>query len=130
MSRIDAIMPLFIVSNLRKSVDFYCGFLGFELRTSLPETEPFFAIVACDGVGIMLKHVSAEILPQPNRKQHEWVQWDAFVSTAAPDSLAAECQRRDNNVVVDVRDTDDGLRGFEVADPDGYVLFFGRPLND
>jgi hypothetical protein len=23
--------------------------------------------------------------------------------------------------------TDDGLRGFEVKDPDGYVLFFGRP---
>jgi hypothetical protein len=22
---------------------------------------------------------------------------------------------------------DDGLRGFEVADTDGYVLFFGRP---
>jgi hypothetical protein len=24
-------------------------------------------------------------------------------------------------------DTSDGLRGFEVADPDGHVLFFGRP---
>jgi hypothetical protein len=24
-------------------------------------------------------------------------------------------------------DTQDGLRGFEVEDPDGYVLFFGRP---
>jgi hypothetical protein len=24
-------------------------------------------------------------------------------------------------------DTDDGLRGFEVADADGYLLFFGRP---
>jgi len=22
---------------------------------------------------------------------------------------------------------DDGLRGFEVADADGYILFFGRP---
>ena len=24
-------------------------------------------------------------------------------------------------------DTHDGLRGFELTDPDGYVLFFGRP---
>ena len=24
-------------------------------------------------------------------------------------------------------DREDGLRGFEVADHDGYVLFFGRP---
>ncbi len=26
-----------------------------------------------------------------------------------------------------LKDTDDGLRGFELADPDGYVLFFGHP---
>jgi len=25
------------------------------------------------------------------------------------------------------QDTHDGLRGFELKDPDGYVLFFGRP---
>jgi hypothetical protein len=24
-------------------------------------------------------------------------------------------------------DNDDGLRGFEVKDADGYMLFFGRP---
>jgi hypothetical protein len=26
-----------------------------------------------------------------------------------------------------LKDTHDGLRGFEIKDPDGYVLFFGRP---
>jgi hypothetical protein len=26
-----------------------------------------------------------------------------------------------------IRDDDDGLRGFELTDADGYVLFFGRP---
>jgi hypothetical protein len=25
---------------------------------------------------------------------------------------------------------DDGLRGFEVKDADGYLLYFGRPLID
>jgi hypothetical protein len=24
-------------------------------------------------------------------------------------------------------DSHDGLKGFEIKDPDGYVLFFGRP---
>jgi hypothetical protein len=28
---------------------------------------------------------------------------------------------------VALKDTHDGLRGFEICDPDGYVLFFGRP---
>jgi hypothetical protein len=26
-----------------------------------------------------------------------------------------------------LKDTHDGLRGFELIDPDGHVLFFGRP---
>ena len=26
-----------------------------------------------------------------------------------------------------LKDTHDGLRGFEVKDADGYLLFFGRP---
>ena len=30
---------------------------------------------------------------------------------------------------VPLKDTHDGLRGFEICDPDGYVLFFGRPRN-
>jgi hypothetical protein len=29
--------------------------------------------------------------------------------------------------IKDSEDGDDGLRGFEVQDADGYVLFFGRP---
>ena len=28
-----------------------------------------------------------------------------------------------------LKDTDDGLRGFELKDADGYVFFFGRPLS-
>jgi hypothetical protein len=27
-----------------------------------------------------------------------------------------------------LKNDDDGLRGFEVKDGDGYVLFFGRPV--
>jgi hypothetical protein len=26
-----------------------------------------------------------------------------------------------------LKDTHDALRGFEITDPDGHVLFFGRP---
>ena len=127
MTTIDAIMPLFIVSDLGESVAFYCDVLGFKLRASLPDQDPFFAIVGRDGVGIMLKHVSPEVTPLPNWQRHEWAKWDAFVSTPDPESLASECQGRGGGVVLDVRDTEDGLRGFEIADVDGYVLFFGRP---
>jgi hypothetical protein len=45
----------------------------------------------------------------------------------APDALAAEFASRDVTFSVPLKDTQDGLRGFELRDTDGYVLFFGRP---
>ena len=44
-----------------------------------------------------------------------------------PDALAAEFLSRKVNFSEPLKDTDDGLRGFELKDADGYVLFFGRP---
>ena len=46
---------------------------------------------------------------------------------ADPDALAAEFAERGVTFSDPLRDTHDGLRGFEISDPDGYVLFFGRP---
>lgn len=43
-----------------------------------------------------------------------------------PDSLATEFTSRDVELSVPLKDTDDGLRGFELKDLDGYMLFFGR----
>ena len=53
--------------------------------------------------------------------------WDAFVAVPNPDALAEEFASRGVDFSVPLRDTDDGLRGFEIRDADGYVLFFGRP---
>jgi hypothetical protein len=44
-----------------------------------------------------------------------------------PYPLAAEFVDHETVFSAQLKDTHDGLRGFEVADPDGHVLFFGRP---
>jgi hypothetical protein len=44
-----------------------------------------------------------------------------------PDALAAEFLSRNVEFFEPLKDTDDGLRGFELKDADGYVLFFGHP---
>ena len=44
-----------------------------------------------------------------------------------PDALAAEFLSRHVEFSQPLNDDDDGLRGFELKDADGYVLFFGRP---
>jgi hypothetical protein len=41
--------------------------------------------------------------------------------------LAAEFAARGVEFTAPLSDTGDGLRGFALADADGYVLFFGRP---
>lgn len=126
MPTVNGIMPLFIVSELDRAVDFYTSVMGFELRLRTPENQPFFAIVGRGGTGIMLKHVSPDVPPLPNPERHEWAKWDAFVNVPDPEALAAECSSRAAGISFDVHDTDDGLRGFEISDLDGYVLFFGH----
>jgi hypothetical protein len=47
-----------------------------------------------------------------------------------PDALAAELRDDDVTFSAPLADTGDGLRGFELTDADGYLLFFGRPVDD
>jgi len=50
-----------------------------------------------------------------------------YVDAPDPDALAAAFADHGATFRVPLKDTTDGLRGFEIRDPDGYVLFFGRP---
>ena len=67
------------------------------------------------------------ISPIPNHQRHPWIRWDAFVYVADPDALAAEFAEHGAAFSAPLQETHDGLRGFEIRDPNEYVLFFGRP---
>lgn len=121
-----SIAPFFIVSDLKKALTFYTEVLGFSVRVAVPDPEPFFALIYRDDIELSLKEIGPEVSPLPNPKRHEWAKWDASVFTDDPDSLADEFAQR-TRLRTELANTDDGLRGFEVQDPDGYVLFFGRP---
>jgi catechol 2,3-dioxygenase-like lactoylglutathione lyase family enzyme len=122
-----AISPFFVVSDLQQALTFYRERLGFAVTHQEPEDDPFFAIVARDGVRLLLKAVAADVHAQPNRSRHPDARWDAYVHAPDPDALAAELHDRGVPFSAPLADTDDGLRGFELADHDGYLLFFGRP---
>ncbi len=74
---------------------------------------------------VMVKFVGVE--PLPNCTRQPEARWDAFLSVPDPDALAAEFATRGARFTVPLKDTHDGLRGFEIEDADGYVLFFGCP---
>jgi catechol 2,3-dioxygenase-like lactoylglutathione lyase family enzyme len=124
-SGILGISPFFIVSDVATALSFYRDVLDFEVTFQEPAGDPFFAIVSRDGAMIMVKAVGIE--PLPNCERQPEARWDAYVHVPDPDSLAAEFASRGVSFSVPLRDTHEGLRGFELRDADGYVLFFGRP---
>ncbi|MEM7774176.1 MAG: VOC family protein [Pseudomonadota bacterium] len=125
---LQSISPFFIVRDLKASTAFYREKLGFDVRSETPEPEPFFAIVGRGGVQIMLKEIDQQIAPLPNPQRHHWASWDAYVYVPDPDGLAAELTANGVRFSKPLANTDDSLRGFEIADADGYTLFFGRPI--
>ena len=128
---ISAIAPLFIVRSVPLALAFYRDRLGFEITFQGPEpNDIFFGIVERGAAMIMLKAVGLDPVPNYTRDIGRGIaRWDAYLNVADPDALAAEFAARDVDFWVPLKDTDDGLRGFELKDADGYVLFFGRPLS-
>jgi len=127
-AEISGISPFFIVSDVPTSLAFYRDRLGFEITFQGPEPDDiFFGIVRRGGAQILMKAVGVAPVPNYTRDIKQGIaRWDAFVSVPDPDALAAEFTSRDVEFFEPLRDTYDGLRGFEVKDADGYLLFFGR----
>jgi catechol 2,3-dioxygenase-like lactoylglutathione lyase family enzyme len=127
-AEIAGISPFFIVRDVPTSLAFYRDRLGFEITFQGPDpNDIFFGIVRRDGAQILMKAVGVAPVPNYTRDIKQGIaRWDAFVSVPDPDGLAAEFASRNVEFFEPLRDTHDGLRGFEIKDADGYLLFFGR----
>ena len=122
------IMPLFISRNVPAAIAFYRDRLGFDITFQGPEpADIFFGIVQRGAAMIMFKDVGVDPVPNCTRDIKKGIaRWDAYLHVSDPDALAAEFSSRNVEFTEPLKDTDDGLRGFELRDADGYVLFFGR----
>ena len=124
----QVISPFFVVSHVPSSLSFYRDRLGFEITFQGPTTDDiFFGIVRRGRAQILLKDVG--VAPLPNYKRDV-----KKVSPAATHSLTSRILThwrpnllRAMSSFPPLKDTDEGLRGFELKDADGCVLFFGRP---
>ena len=126
---ISSIAPFFIVKNVPNALSFYRDRLGFNITFQGPEPDDiFFGIVQRGAAMIIFKDVGVHPVPNYTRDIGKGMaRWDAFVVVPDPDALAAEFTARNVEFFEPLRDTHDGLRGFELKDADGYLLFFGRP---
>ena len=128
--KITGIAPFFIVKNVPVALAFYRDSLGFDITFQGPsEDDIFFDIVKRGAAMIMMKEVGVDPVPNYTRDIKQGIaRWDAYLHVPDPDALAAEFSSRNVGFFTPLMDNDDdGLRGFEVTDADGYVLYFGRP---
>jgi catechol 2,3-dioxygenase-like lactoylglutathione lyase family enzyme len=127
---IAGIAPFFIVRNVPTALAFYRDRLGFDIAFQGPSDDDiFFGIVQRGGATIILKAIGVEPVPNYTRDIKKGIaRWDAFLHVPDPDALAAEFSSRNVEFFLPLKDgyADDGLRGFEVKDADGYLLFFGH----
>ena len=126
---ITGIAPLFIVRDVPAAMAFYRDRLAFDITFQGPEPDDiFFGIVRRGAAMIMLKAIGVDPVPNYTRDIKKGIaRWDAYLHVPDPDALAAEFSSRNIEFFRSLKDDDDGLRGFELQDADGYVLFFGRP---
>lgn len=126
---IHCIAPCFIVRNVPAALAFYRDFLGFEITYQGPSDDDiFFGIVERGAAMIMMKAVGVDPVPNYTRDVKQGImRWDAYMYVPDPDALATEFATRNVEFFLPICNNDDGLRGFEVRDADGYLLYFGRP---
>ena len=131
-TEISGIAPFFIVKNVPVALSFYHDRLGFDITFQGPSDDDiFFGIVKRGAAMIILKDIGVDPVPNYTRDIKQGIaRWDAYLYVPDPDALAAEFLSRNVQffrTLKDSEDGDDGLRGFEVKDADGYILFFGHP---
>jgi catechol 2,3-dioxygenase-like lactoylglutathione lyase family enzyme len=126
---IGGIAPFFVVKDVPAALSFYRDHLGFNIEYQGPSDDDiFFGMVQRGAAMIMLKAIGVDPIPNYTREIDKGTApWDAYLYVPDPDALAAEFSSRNVEFVRPLKDDGDGLRGFEVKDADGYVLFFGRP---
>ena len=130
-TEISGIAPFFIVKNVPAALKFYRDCLGFDITFQGPsEDDIFFGIVQRGAAMIILKDVGVDPMPNYTRDIKKGIaRWDAYLHVPDPDALAEEFSLRNVEFFKPLQDNDDGddgLRGFEVKDADGYILFFGH----
>jgi len=131
-TEIFGIAPFFIVRNVPVALAFYRDRLGFDITFQGPSDDDiFFGIVKRGAAMIILKAIGVDPVPNYTRDIKQGIaRWDAYLYVPDPDVLAAEFLSRNVEFFKSIKDSeegDDGLRGFEVKDVDGHILFFGRP---
>lgn len=121
----DLVSVRYMVDDVQESIDFYCGHLGFEVRTS---AAPAFADVTRGGLRLLLSGpASSAGRPMPDGETPVPGGWNRI--HLITDDLAAEVERLQDEGVELRNQIVDGPGGRQVLvlDPSGNVVELFQP---
>jgi catechol 2,3-dioxygenase-like lactoylglutathione lyase family enzyme len=117
----NRVVPCLFVADMRESLDFYIGALGFTQTGYYPiESEPIRTEVRRDGVAIMLFSEGQRI-----DSGTPALSGALYLFPENVDELAAELRGK-VPFVWGPEDTEFDMREFAIRDPNGYTLVFGQ----
>ncbi len=113
--------PLLQVRDLRESIDFYTGVLGFRADATVPEDAPTWCGMHSGNARLMLSALDGVGPPQLTGVIYMY-----------PDDVVEAWQRLKDacDVAESLHVTPYGMREFSIRDPNGYVLAFGESTGD
>ena len=115
LSHFASVLP---VTNIFTSVNYYQNELGFKLTYTWNEPMEY-AVMERGGVHIHLSsYVQSPTQPGTNAT--------LYVFVHDIDALYEEFRSKDVNITQIIGDRVYGMRDFDVKDPDGYILTFGK----
>jgi catechol 2,3-dioxygenase-like lactoylglutathione lyase family enzyme len=120
-THIKAVFPKFLVRSVSRSLAYYRDALGFRVASSVGEPA-VFAIVERDRRGIHLKQ------GEPRTRRTDDEGWDAYFEVGGVDALHQEMLGSAAHIVRSPQRLPYGMKEFDVADPDGYVLCFAEDV--
>ena len=127
MIKFTSVTPNLIVRDVPTSLAFYRDVLGFTIKESVPETEPYvFVMLERDEAMVFLNDIKAAAHDYPAAASLPPGGTAAlfFVITgvdALHEQVAAKV-----NVIMPLKTQFYGMREFAVTDPDGHILTFAE----
>ena len=121
--------PQLLVTDIKRSCEFFCDKLGFSLVFSYGNP-PYYAQVGRDAARLNLRRVKRPVIQSTDRDREELLSVSMTLATADEIKLLfLEFQSAGLGFHQTLKKQPWGAKSFVVKDPDGNLLLFAGPAN-
>ncbi len=110
---------IFPVSDMERSLVFYRDQLGFEV-TFAWEDPVSYAVLKRDDISIHLSLSDGTVTTSGHTA--------LYIFPYDVDAVYSELKAKGVSFLTDIGDRDYGMRDFDIKDPDGHILSFGKGI--